>query len=381
MATATRKDDGRKEKAKGGADEEKTKAREERCRHCWRVVTSKQDGIQCEICCIWVHCKCAEIPEEAYNVVENQGIHYFCKWCDETANSMISMMTKLNDRQNKLESQLLEIEATQYDKDKHVQDIETDVKGVKTNVEVAMKAITELRERVEKVEKKIEDDVYVKGAETNVEEAMKAVIERVEKVEKRIEDDEQIPQNITGVKEVLQDFKKNMDEEREEARKMLVETKERIQNEKDREARKNNIIIYRVEENASASADDRANYDRQWAKDLTREVLKVYCQEEDIKRVIRLGARGSTDRPMLVEYRSHIIKNQVMESLSMLKGADERYCNISIQHDMTKREREQCKETVKLALEQKAADQSGEYKYLVKGYPGSMRVVKIRNRK
>ena len=70
-----------------------------------------------------------------------------------------------------------------------------------------------------------------------------------------------------------------------------------------------------------------------------------------------------------------------MESLSMLKGADERYFNISIQHDMTKREREQCKETVKLALEQKAADQSGEYKYLVKGYPGSMRVVKIRNRK
>ena len=65
MATATRKDDGRKEKAKGGAEEEKTKAREERCRHCWRVVTSKQDGIQCEICCIWVHCKCAEIPEEA----------------------------------------------------------------------------------------------------------------------------------------------------------------------------------------------------------------------------------------------------------------------------------------------------------------------------
>ena len=290
-------------------------------------------------------------------------------------------MTKLNDRQNKLESQLLEIEATQHNTDKDVKDIEVDVKGVKTNVEVAMKAITELRERVEKIEKKIEDDVYVKGAESNVEEAMKAVIERVEKVEKRIEDDEQIPQNITGVKEVLQDFKKNMDEEREEARKMLVETKERIQNEKDREARKNNIIIYRVEENASASADDRANYDRHWAKDLTREVLKVYCQEEDIKRVIRLGARGSTDRPMLVEYRSHIIKNQVMESLSMLKGADERYCNISIQHDMTKREREQCKETVKLALEQKAADQSGEYKYLVKGYPGSMRVVKIRNRK
>ncbi len=67
-----------------------------------------------------------------------------------------------------------------------------------------------------------------------------------------------------------------------------------------------------------------------------------------------------------------------MKSLGMLKEADDRFHNISIQHDMTKRDREQCKEMVKQAIEKKAADQSGEFKYLVKGAPGSMRVIKVR---
>ena len=67
-----------------------------------------------------------------------------------------------------------------------------------------------------------------------------------------------------------------------------------------------------------------------------------------------------------------------MESLGMLKDADDRFRNISITHDMTKSDREQCKEMVQQAIEKRAADQSGEFKYLVKGAPGSMRVIKVR---
>jgi hypothetical protein len=68
----------------------------------------------------------------------------------------------------------------------------------------------------------------------------------------------------------------------------------------------------------------------------------------------------------------------VLESLSLLKTAEDRFRNISVQHDMTKADREQCKEMVKQANEKKAADQSGEFKYLVKGAPGCMRVIKAR---
>ena len=38
----------------------------------------------------------------------------------------------------------------------------------------------------------------------------------------------------------------------------------------------------------------------------------------------------------------------------------------------------QCKEAVVKAKEKRAADQSGEFKYLVRGVPGNMRVIKVR---
>ena len=107
--------------------------------------------------------------------------------------------------------------------------------------------------------------------------------------------------NEAKVEEVLQDLKRSMEGEREEAKKMLEETQERIQHDQYRENRKNNIIIYRVEENASSSSEDRQKYDKQYVKELTKEVLRVYCNDDDIKRVIRLGAKGSIARPLLVE--------------------------------------------------------------------------------
>ena len=48
-----------------------------------------------------------------------------------------------------------------------------------------------------------------------------------------------------------------------------------------------------------------------------------------------------------------------MESLGMLKEADDRFRNISITHDMSKSDREQCKEMVKQAIEKKRQTNQG----------------------
>ena len=114
-------------------------------------------------------------------------------------------------------------------------------------------------------------------------------------------------------------------EKRRWLRKCLKKQKRESSMRKTERTEKNNIIIYRVEENASSSSDDRQKYDKQYVKELTKEVLRVYCNDDDIKRVIRLGAKGSIARPLLVEYRSHIIKNQLLESLHVLKSADDRF--------------------------------------------------------
>ena len=51
----------------------------------------------------------------------------------------------------------------------------------------------------------------------------------------------------------------------------------------------------------------------------------------------------------------------------------EKYKQVVVSHDMTKLERDQCKQLVAEAKECEANDDSGQYTYRVRGAPGDMR--------
>ena len=86
----------------------------------------------------------------------------------------------------------------------------------------------------------------------------------------------------------------------------------------------------------------------------------------DMKKMMRLGkytsstaATGNTSsslrpRPLLIQFRDRIIKNQVMESLFNLKGKEDRpiYSKLIFAHDLTPRERKECKQLVQDAKKQ-----------------------------
>ena len=69
-----------------------------------------------------------------------------------------------------------------------------------------------------------------------------------------------------------------------------------------------------------------------------------------------------------------------MESVYKLKNSEERFNTIVVAHDMTKLEREQCKEMVAEAKSMANQDPSGEYLYRVRGPPGEMKILKFRKR-
>lgn len=278
---------------------------------------------------------------------------------------MIEMMTKLTERQRRLEEDLQMLKG-QYD---HVQHeiskvAERQTKDDKARHDIAAQVDSAMQKLDLKWSTEIMEIENVLGTKTDT--------KKVDEIEKSY------AAIVKQGTEEVENFRNKIMQDQEEAKKILEETKSHIQEEKDRDARKNNIIIYRVEENASSSGEDSASYDKQFVRDLFCEVLKMSDNEEDIRKVIRLGKKGDKDRPMLVQLRSVITKNQVMESLKMLKNADERFRRISVTHDMTKREREQCKEMVVQAKEKKNSDNSGEWKFVVRGQPGNMRVVKIK---
>jgi len=145
-----------------------------------------------------------------------------------------------------------------------------------------------------------------------------------------------------------------------------------------------------VTESSGSRADRRNKDDATFNLQLFNS-LHVGVTEEDQVRVFRLGKQADPNspnaapRPLMVHFASYSIKNLVMESLYKLKNVDQKCAGITIAHNMTAKERSECKRLVSEpeAKQQEADDTSGEYIYRVglRGYPGKTRVVQLRARR
>ena len=169
--------------------------------------------------------------------------------------------------------------------------------------------------------------------------------------------------------------------------KLVTENKQRFDEVKDMEKRENNIIIYRIKEDNIPSADQRKK-DKEFVLKLFTDILDLDIAESDIKALFRLGKKGTEEnqnneskeksRPLLVQFKEKKTKNFVMESVIKLKEAEAIFKNLSIAHDFTKAEREVCKRLVSEAKANQLKDTTGEFKWLVKGPPSNLRLIRVK---
>ena len=144
----------------------------------------------------------------------------------------------------------------------------------------------------------------------------------------------------------------------------------------DRESRGNNIIIYRVAE--GATKEETSKNDKVFCMELCNSALEVEAKEIDFKSIFRLGRfESGKNRPIIIQIREKTLKNQIMESLYKLRGADDKFKNISITHDLTQKERADCKALVEEA-KKKQTEEAGEFIWRVRGLPGQLKLTKIR---
>ena len=160
--------------------------------------------------------------------------------------------------------------------------------------------------------------------------------------------------------------------------KSVTETKEKIIENEDKLRRMNNIIIYNVAESDSVSTPDRSKDDMKSCGSLMEKVLKVEYEDDDIVKVVRLGKYDDKiKRPLLVEFSNGHVKNVVMSNVTNLRLASGEFKGVTISHDMTVKEREQCKLLVQEA-KKKQDEETGNFIYRVRGLPGQMKVVRLR---
>ena len=71
------------------------------CGECKVEVTD--EGLQCGVCERWYHCNCVGVSKEAYKVLDQECIHWFCIGCNKRVVKLVKTVAKLEERQNKLE--------------------------------------------------------------------------------------------------------------------------------------------------------------------------------------------------------------------------------------------------------------------------------------
>jgi hypothetical protein len=283
---------------------------------------------------------------------ENKTMHWFCKDCEEATLNTGKIIFALKDKQEFLEAEIKNLRKDLYGELKEVQKEMVYVKTVLADFDVRLNEKVTLKEVSDLIEQKLADN------ESSV----------LEKTKKEMQ-----PSFAEIVSSQVASKFEKVSTDMSKVQQVLDETKKRADEEKDRESRSNNVIIYRVPE---VDGSERVKGDKTFCIQLANEALELDMAEDDIKSAIRLGKKGDVHRPLLVQFREKSSKNRLMESLFKLKDSDEKFKNISITHDMTKQERSDCKALVEQA-KQKQSEEKGEYLYRVRGLPGAMKVIRM----
>jgi len=101
-----------KSKAKGKKLDEKKKD----CGVCSMEIKTQDQGVPCDLYDVWFHDKCVNISQAQYLCLnqdskdgKGSGIHWYCADCNRVAKKILTKSGGLQEKQDKLEIELMEV--------------------------------------------------------------------------------------------------------------------------------------------------------------------------------------------------------------------------------------------------------------------------------
>ena len=342
-----------------------------KCGVCEKGVGEKDSGVQCELCEAWFHATCSGVGEIYSILGKHENLHWFCNRCNKNVQKTLLSLARMEDRVNKVE---LEMTTMRSEYDMKIGGMNKEIEVLKNVESKAGHELNILKEVVDKELSRVTDEIMC--IRKQVEECV-----NVTNVEEQEATWATVASKQVDVKLGIVDSEVQM------INKSLQEAKQATAELQDKEARRNNIVMYRVPESTEVTAEARNAQDKRFCEQLLFG-LHVGISEEDIRKVMRLGRRGEPDsaraadtsdnaRPILIQLGSRTAKNLIMESLYKLRSMEAKFKKVIVAHDMTKLERDDCRLLVNEA-KLKTENDSGDWIYRVRGPPGQMRIVKMR---
>ncbi len=295
------------------------------CGRCRKLVVRGDEALTCDICSQWFHTKCERVTKAQYKQLAAKGksnLHWFCDTCNILQTGVIRQVAILNAEQSKFKQRLDDLEKKAADK-KEVQK-ELEKKADKEDMQKLEQRVTTLEEKAEK--------------------------------ENTQDSENPGPSTSSGGGNTMDQVIKEM---------------------KDQDDRKNNIIFFNIAESKSKDMNERTKHDKEEVKEITK-ICSATIKKDDMLRAIRLGKKPNEDkpRPLLIEVSSDDKKKALFKNLSKLQNAPEKYQAVSVQNDLTKKQREQEK-NLREEAKKKEEEASGEAKFKVRGPPWDRKIVKF----
>ena len=291
--------------------------RAEPCEKCKKDIDeSLESSIECEVCHLWFHNSCVDVPESLLDLLGTKGLHWFCSKCDGQASGL-----QQNVICEKLSGLTLELQKT-------VDKAKAQFSEVCRNQDVFKTTLAEVTETLETNRNKFNE---MNNQHQTLEKSYADVAKALE-------------QNSLRVQESFA----------RQAGSLVAQLEDKEKQDRDSEFRAKNLILFGIEE-----SDNREEWAQQVDKIIKDCHIDMKVEKNNSYRLGRYDASKHKERPrpLRISTRS---ENQMFELLSRINGM--KLSGIFARKDLSKKEQEEDFRLRKELRETREADPDSAYK-------------------
>lgn len=332
---------------------DKETAGKNKCGKCDLVVQGDDSSLNCEICELWYHIRCENIPQEIYDFMvdaeEGQQFHWNCSFCKRGYENINKRLSRLEIIQGETKA-------------KH-DVIDAELSEIRDAVKDNTGKMKEVGNRVRELESK---NLLMTE---NIQQNKVSTENRLSELERKVN----LPRPTQEASGVRPEGQVNSSSQGQGFSPISL-----MDEVNDRKARENNIVIYGAPEEASNNRTEEQEHDERFVQKVLNS-CGVNDSTDKIRKVFRLGKLKVADkqRPLLVQFKETQIKSDLYKNICRLKNKPE-LNNIKIRNDLTRLERQQEADLRREAKNRTEEAQTDGVIYGVRGPPWKRRVVKLR---
>ena len=368
-----------------------TKARGEDlplCGVCAERVSDEVRALQCDACDrAWRCIDCLGITAEGYDILSGvECLKWFCESCE----------AKNDKTSEKRFEQLMDLMNKLIDNFKSVED-RLSKKAESTELACIDRKLAVLESRVDRLEQ--ECSTGNKKADDSAA-TLKAMVDRLEQECDRLAQEcssgskkaDDSAAALKAMDQKISDLAMKLEQGRTAAepreagvvREVTEQTVvKHLLEEKAVEARKNNIVLFRVPESEEPEPQARQDEDKRFVEVMCTEALGIKLHDDSIVKLFRLGKKtenSTLGRPLLVSFKEQQIKEEVLSNVRLLKGSESKYRTVGVAQDLTPQQRDEAKKLKEEATRQLVSlgEQPENYKIFVSHRGATPKLIKFK---